>query len=144
MGWWVPGWLRLSNLRCCGKLCCVPSASKRLDQLNRGRHFADAQSGLGLLVAQQGILRSNYVEVGIETGLVSRHGDLQILLRRVTAALLPDDLLGGHAQGGNVIFHLLKRRQDVLFVRRHIGIVIRGVLGYRRVAKTGVKEGLGG
>ena len=82
------GWLRLSNLRCCGKLCCVPAAAQRLDELNCRSHLIHAQSYLGLLIAQQGSLRGDHIEIGIETGLVAGRGDVQVSLRRLHRRLL--------------------------------------------------------
>ena len=127
-----------------GELGGIPASAEGLDELDGGGHLADLEGDLGLLVGEQGGLGADDVEVGVEAGLVARGGDVDVALGGVDGLLLADDLLGGDAEGGDVVFDLLEGGEDGLTVGGDVGGVLGGVLGGGGAAEAGVEEGLGG
>jgi hypothetical protein len=101
------------------------------------------QSHLGLLIAQQGGLRGEHIEIRIETGLIPRSGDIDVSLRSLHRLGLLCELLRGHTQRRNIVLDLLKCGQQGFLISGDTGIISRGVLSYRGIAQTGIEDYLG-
>src|SRR5580658_265792 len=84
----------------------VPSASERLNQLNRGGELADAQREQGLLVGDQYRLCGNDVEIGPNARLVLGHRDIQESAGCLDGHFLTSDLPRQNAQARDVVFDL--------------------------------------
>ena len=63
------------------QLGAIPSAAQRLDQLHGGDHLRHLQRVQGLLIAEQGGLGGDHVDVGIDAESVALRLEVEELLR---------------------------------------------------------------
>src|SRR5215469_113381 len=98
----------LRHLRSGRQLRMDPASAERRDQLHHRGHTLDLQVGQGLLIAQQGVLRGQHVDVWIDASLVAVVLQVEELLRGSDRFLLFIGLLREDALRGEKIFYLLK------------------------------------
>ncbi len=99
-----------------------------------------ANGDVGLLVAQQGNLGGDDVEVAVDAQSVAFDGEFQVALRGFDGDFLLRVFGVQNSQGGDVVFHLLEGRQDGLPVGGGVGAIAGpGLLG-NGVAFASVKH----
>ena len=125
------------------KLFRVPAAAKGEDELDAGGHLLDAEVDFGLLVAEEGHLRDEDVEVAVNTKFVAAGGKGQGSRGGLDGGFLLAPLLGKDAQRRQAVFDFLERGQYSLAVAGHGGVVGGAVLFDGGFAKAGVKHRLG-